>query len=57
MAEDALCGINGEGMIQVEPLGTLEGKDATGYRVKFYCGMRLTNKRGAAVLLNTNSAG
>jgi len=44
-------------MIQVEPLGTLEGKDATGYRVKFYCGMRLTNKRGAAVLLNTNSAG
>lgn len=52
MAEDGLCGIHGMGMIQVEPLGTLEGKDATGYRVKFYPGMRLTNKRAAAVLLN-----
>lgn len=57
MAEDGLCGINGQGMIQVVPLGILEGKDAKGYRVKFYCGMRLTNKRAAAVLLNTNSAG
>lgn len=52
MGEDGLCGMNGVGMIQVEPLGTMEGKDATGYRVKFYCGMRLTNKRAAAVLLN-----
>jgi hypothetical protein len=52
MAEDGLCGINGQGMIQVEPLGTLESADANGYRVKFYCGMRLTNKRAAAVLLN-----
>ena len=57
MSESGLCGINGEGMIQVEPLGTLEGKDATGYRVKFYCGMRLTNARAAAVLLNTNYSG
>lgn len=52
MGEDGLCGMNGVGMIQVEPLGTMEAKDATGYRVKFYCGMRLTNKRAAAVLLN-----
>ena len=57
MAEDGLCGINGLGMIQVEDLGTLEGKDAKGKRVKFYCGLRLTNKRAAAVLLNTNYAG
>ena len=57
MAEDGLCGINGEGMIQVEDLGILEGKDAKGKRLKFYCGMRLANKRAAAVLLNTNSAG
>ncbi len=57
MAEDGLCGINGKGMIQVEDLGTLESKDAKGKRIKFYCGMRLTNKRAAAVLLNTNSAG
>ena len=57
MAEDGLCGINGNGMIQVEPLGTLENADATGYRLKFYCGMRLTNKRAAAVLLNANYSG
>jgi hypothetical protein len=57
MAEDGLCGINGKGMIQVEPLGTLEGADATGYRVKFYCGMRLTNKKAASVLLNSNYSG
>ena len=57
MAEDGLCGINGKGMIQVQDLGILESKDATGKRIKFYCGMRLTNKRAAAVLLNTNSAG
>uniref|UniRef100_A0A6M3KUK6 Putative capsid protein n=1 Tax=viral metagenome TaxID=1070528 RepID=A0A6M3KUK6_9ZZZZ len=57
MAEDGLCGINGVGMIQVVDLGELEGKDAKGKRIKFYCGMRLTNKRAAAVLLNVNSAG
>jgi hypothetical protein len=57
MAEDGLCGINGVGMIQVEDLGTLESKDAKGKRVKFYCGLRLTNKRAAAVLLNANYAG
>lgn len=57
MAEDGLCGINGVGMIQVENLGILEAKDAKGKRLKFYCGIRLTNKRAAAVLLNTNYAG
>jgi len=57
MGEDGLCGMHGSGMIQVEPLGTLESADATGYRVKFYCGLRLTNKRAAAVLINCNYAG
>jgi hypothetical protein len=57
MAEDGLCGMNGVGMIQVVDLGELEGKDAKGKRIKFYCGMRLTNKRAAAVLLNTNYSG
>ena len=52
MEEDGLCGINGVGMIQVEDLGNLESKDAKGKRVKFYCGLRLTNKTAAAVLLN-----
>jgi hypothetical protein len=57
MAEDGLCGINGLGMIQVVDLGELESKDAKGKRVKFYCGMRLTNKKAAAVLMNANYAG
>ena len=57
MAEDGLCGINGKGMIQVEDLGRLESKDAEGKRIKFYCGLRLTNKRAAAVLLNSNYSG
>lgn len=50
--EDGLCGINGEGMIQVEKFDKLEGKDARRVRIKFYSGMRLTNKLAAAVLLN-----
>ena len=57
MGEDGLCGMNGIGMIQVVELGELEGKDAKGKRIKFYCGMRLTNKRAAAVLLNVNYGG
>jgi len=57
MGEDGLCGMNGQGMIQVIDLGELEGKDAKGKRIKFYCGMRLTNKRAAAVLINANYGG
>jgi len=57
MAEDGLCGINGVGMIQTVELGELEGSDSKGKRIKFYCGMRLTNKTAAAVLLNTNYSG
>ena len=57
MAEDGLTGMNGDGMIKVVDLGELEGKDAKGKRIKFYCGLRLTNKRAASVLLNANSAG
>ncbi len=55
--EDGLCGINGEGMIQVEKFDKLEGKDARRVRIKFYAGMRLTNKLAAAVLLNANYSG
>jgi len=57
MAEDGLCGMSANGLIQVEDLGILESKDAKGKRIKFYCGMRLTNKTAASVLLNANSAG
>lgn len=57
MGEDGLCGISADGMIQVVPLGILENQDAKGWRVKFYCGMRLTNNKAAAVLLNANYSG
>ncbi len=50
--EDGLTGINLQGMIQVESWDKLENKDATRDRIKFYAGMRLTNKLAAAVLLN-----
>lgn len=48
--EDGLCGINGEGMIQIEKFDKLETKDAKRVRIKFYCGMRLTNKLALAGL-------
>ena len=50
--EDGLCGINGAGMIQIERFASLETKDAERVRIKFYAGMRLTNKLAAAVLLS-----
>ena len=54
--EDGLCGINGRGMIQVEKFDKLESKDAKRIRIKFYAGMRLTNKTAAAVLLAGTSS-
>ena len=54
--EDGLVGINGEGMIQIERFDKLETKDAKRVRVKFYAGMRLTNKLAAAVLMSATSS-
>lgn len=54
--EDGLCGINGEGMIQVERFDKLETKDAKRIRIKFYGGMRLTNKLAAAVLMSATAS-
>jgi hypothetical protein len=56
LGEDGLCGINGEGMIQVERFDKLETKDAKRVRIKFYAGLRLTNKLAAAVLMSSNLA-
>ena len=52
MGEDGLCGINGEGMLQVERFEKLETKDAKRVRIKFYAGIRLTTKLAAAVLVS-----
>ncbi len=54
--EDGLCGINGEGMIQIEKFDKLETKDAKRVRIKFYAGMRLTNKLAAAVLMSATAS-
>lgn len=52
VGEDGFCGITSaqNGMIQTEPIGTLENKDAKRTRIKFYCGLALFNKLAAAVL-------
>lgn len=54
--EDGLVGINAEGMIQVENIGPLETKDAKRVRIKFYAGMRLTNKLAAAGLFSATAS-
>jgi hypothetical protein len=54
--EDGLCGVNGEGMIQVERFDKLETKDAKRIRIKFYAGMRLTNKLAAAGLFSATAS-
>lgn len=54
--EDGLVGINGEGMIQVERFDKLETKDAKRVRIKFYAGMRLTNKLAAAGLFSATAS-
>ena len=54
--EDGLCGINGEGMIQVERFDKLETKDAKRIRIKMYAGMRLTNKLAAAGLFSATAS-
>jgi len=58
-AEDGLCGINGAGMINAVKInngGDLETKDAKRTRIKFYAGMRLTNKLAAGVLLSATAS-
>lgn len=50
LGEDGLCGINGAGMINVEKFEKLETKDAKRVRIRFYAGLRLTNKLAAAGL-------
>ncbi len=44
------------GGIQVERIGSLETKDATRYRIKWYCGMLVGRPLGAAKLEGINTA-
>jgi len=49
--EGALCGLTSPGFLQVEPIGSLENKDASRTRVKWYCSLALFSSIKAAALV------
>ncbi len=51
LGEGALAGISGPGMIQAERIGSLETKDATRTRVKWYTSLVLFSTVKAAALI------
>jgi hypothetical protein len=51
MGEGALCGLTGPGHLTVEPIGSLETKDASRTRIKWYCSLALFSAIKAAALI------
>ena len=51
MGEGALCGLTGPGHLTVEPIGSLETKDASRTRIKWYCSLALFSSIKAAALI------
>jgi len=49
--EGALCGLTAPGHLIVEPIGSLETKDATRTRIKWYCSLALFASVKAAALI------
>ncbi len=49
--EGALCGLTAPGYLTVEPIGSLETKDATRTRIKWYCSLALFAGIKAAALI------
>jgi len=49
--EGALCGLTAPGHLTVEPVGSLETKDATRTRIKWYCSLALFASVKAAALI------
>lgn len=49
--EGAVCGIQGPGGLQVEPIGSLESYDATRTRIKWYCGIADFSRLARAALI------
>jgi len=49
--EGALCGLTGPGHLTVEPIGSLETKDATRTRIKWYVSLALFSSVKAAALI------
>ncbi len=51
IGEGALCGLTSTGHITVEPIGSLETKDASRTRIKWYCSLALFSSIKAAALI------
>lgn len=51
LGEGALSGLTNPGFLQVEPIGSLENKDASRTRVKWYCSLALFSSIKAAALI------
>ena len=51
LGEGALCGLTSPGHLAVEPIGSLETKDATRTRIKWYCSLALFASIKAAALI------
>jgi len=51
MGEGALCGLTGPGQLTVEPIGSLETKDASRTRIKWYVSLSLFSSIKAAALI------
>ena len=51
VGEGALCGLTATGHLTVEPIGSLETKDATRTRIKWYCSLALFSAIKAAALI------
>lgn len=54
MGEGALCGLTSPGHLQAEPVGSLESKDASRTRVKWYVSLALFSSVKAAALIGVN---
>jgi len=51
MGEGALCGLTSPGHLTVEPIGSLETKDASRTRIKWYCSLAMFSSIKAAALI------
>ena len=51
MGEGALCGLTSPGHLTVEPIGSLETKDASRTRIKWYCSLALFSLIKAVALI------
>jgi hypothetical protein len=51
IGEGALCGLTSPGQLTVEPIGSLETKDASRTRIKWYCSLALFSSIKAAALI------